>query len=165
MLHIRTRLSNCTNTTRHTMAWRRCIGSKRKDDSFTPNSHYDYLRPRLSENWGSARLEEVGDLTTPLLPSSIPGHVLMKKIRWLFHANLAIIYSRRYSRDNALEPATRWDNGRTYVLGCTSLPVWGLWMGDFSCRSYGETLRRTPLPLPITRAWLSFLVGLVPTFY
>lgn len=81
MLHIRTRSSNCTNTIRHMRAWRRCIGSKRKDDSFTPNSHYDHIRPRLSENWGSARLEEVGDLPTPLLPSSIPGHVLMKKIR------------------------------------------------------------------------------------
>lgn len=81
MLHIRTRSSNCTNTTPHTRAWRRRIGSKRKDDSFTPNSHYDHIRPRFSENWGSARLEEVGDLPTPLLPSSIPGHVLMKKIR------------------------------------------------------------------------------------
>lgn len=81
MLHIRTSSSNCTNTSPHTRAWRRCIGSKRKDDSFTPNSHYDHIRARFLENWGSARLEEVDDLPTPLLPSSIPGHVLMKKIR------------------------------------------------------------------------------------
>lgn len=81
MLHMRTSSSNCTNTTPHTRAWRRCIGSKRKDDSFTPILTTTIFDLRLSENWGSARLEEVGDLPTPLLPSSIPGHVLMKSIR------------------------------------------------------------------------------------
>lgn len=81
MLHIRTRSSNCTKY--HTLPedMEETYKEQKERRFLHSHSHCDHLRPRFSENWGSARLEEVGDLPTPLLPSSIPGHVLMKKIR------------------------------------------------------------------------------------
>lgn len=81
MLHIRTSSSNYTKyyTLHEDMEETYRVQKEgRLFHSLRPTTS---LRPRFSENWGSARLEEVGDLPTPLLPSSIPRHMLMKKIR------------------------------------------------------------------------------------